>query len=254
MRADAHYVDQLEMRRGSTDDARPLAATAQITAAPPAQPRHDNLILDASDLAKSLTSVLSCTDLLNDAVPRLTRTVAVDMIRAETQRAICALRTAAVLKHGVPEERRVVTPRAVVEGVADTITADARLRGCRVSTAINAADDVKLRINEDCLVAGVSAVVLMMSAALNDVRGAELDVEVSSNTSGRVSIVIRQESVILPEACLKAANARGDVTSTPAVAPLVALRQIAESHGGTLAITRLPHGTQVNVELTADEQ
>jgi hypothetical protein len=251
MRADAHYVDQLEMRRVSTDDSRPLAS-AQVTAAPPAQSRPDQFVLNEGDLAKSLTSVLSCTDLLNDGLPRLTRTVAVDMIRAETQRAICALRTAAVLKHGVPDERRLVAPRTIVERIADTVGSDARLRGSRMKIGVSVADDVKLSINEDSIVSGVSAVVLMMSAGLNDVHGAALDVEVTSSTSGRVNIAIRQESVILPEACLKAANSRGELAGSVAVAPLVALRQIAESHGGTLAITRLPHGTQVCVELAAD--
>ena len=193
--------------------------------------------------------MLSCTDLLDEGMPQLTRSVAVDMIRAETHRAICALRTAAVLKQGVTEERRVVMPRTVVDRIARMIDADARLRGSRLSKAVTVTDDVTLRINDDAMVNGLSAVALMMSACLNNIHGAQLDVEVGSTASGRVSITIRQESVILPEACLKAANGRGELTSNPTVAPLVALRQIAESHGGSLAITRLPHGTQVTVEL-----
>jgi hypothetical protein len=252
MRADAHYVDQLEMRRATPDDARPIAASSQVAATPPAQSRPDTSTLNETELAKSLTSVLSCTELLHDGMPRLTRTVAIDMIRAETQRAICALRTAAVLKHGISEERRVVTPRMVVERIAATVSSDARLRGTRMGTSVSTAEDVRLRINEESIVSGIAAVVLMMSAGLNDVQGAELDVEVSSNTTGRVSLAIRQESVILPEACLKAANSRGEGAGNTAVAPLIALRQIAESHGGTLAVTRLPHGTQVAVELAAD--
>jgi hypothetical protein len=250
MRADAHYVDQLEMRRVTAEDNRPIAPSAHV-AAPP-QTRHEQALLNEDDLAKSLTSVLSCTDLLDEGLPRLTRTVAVDMIRAETQRAICAIRTAGVLKHGVPEERRLVMPRAVIERIAATVASDARLRGSRVVTSIDITEDNRLRINEDAVVTGVSAVVLMLSAGLDDVHGADLDLVVTSPTAGRVSLAVRQESVILPEAYLKAANARGEQALTPAVAPLIALRQIAESHGGTLAISRLPHGTQVAIELAAD--
>ena len=252
MRADAHYVDQLEMRRVSGDDARPVPAAAQTTAAPPAQSRHEQSPLSEADLARSLSSVLSCTDLLTDGMPRLTRTVALDMIRAETQRAICALRAAAVLKQGISEERRLVSPRAVVERIAEMVGPDARLRGSRVTTAVAADDAVRLRINDDAVTSGVAAVVLMMSAGLDDLHGAKLDLEVTSKESDRVNITIRQESVILPEACLKAANTRGEFAGTPAVAPLVALRQIAEAHAGTLVITRLPHGTQVCVELAAE--
>jgi hypothetical protein len=249
MRADAHYVDQLEMRRVSTDDARPLTTSAQAHIAAPSQSRHDQPVVNEGDLARSLTSVLSCTDLLDEGMPQLTRRVAVDMIRAETQRAICALRTAAVLKQGIGEERRVVLPRVVVDRISQMIDADVRLRGSRLGKAVTVADDVTLRINEDAMVNGLSAVALMMSACLNNTHGAQVDVEVGSTPSGRVSLTIRQELVILPEACLKAANGRGELASNPTVAPLVALRQIAESHGGSLAITRLPHGTQVSVEL-----
>jgi signal transduction histidine kinase len=252
MRADAHYVDQLEMRRVTPDDARPLSASAPVTAAPPAQSRSEQSLLNESELANSLTSVLSCTDLLGDGMPPLTRTVAIDMIRAETQRTICALRTSALLKHGVPDDRRLVSPRTVLERVVDTVRADTRLRGTRLATVVSAPDDATMRINDDAIVTGLSAVVLMMSAGLNDVHGAQLDVEVAAASSGRVSLTIRQESVILPEAYLKAANTRADLATNATFAPLLALRQIAESHGGSLAITRLPHGTQVCVELAAN--
>jgi hypothetical protein len=251
MRADAHYVDQLEMRRVSSEDARPLPASAQVSAPPAQLSRLDQPALNEGDLAKSLASVLSCTDLINEGMPQLTRTVAVDMIRAETQRVICALRTAAVLRQGVAEERRIVMPRAVVDRIADLIGADARLRGSRLAKAVAVTDDITLRINEDAMVTGLSAVALMMSAGLNNIHGAQLDVEVASTSSDRVSITVRQESVILPEACLKAASGRGEQANHPAVAPLIALRQIAESHGGSLAITRLPHGTQVAVDVPA---
>jgi signal transduction histidine kinase len=250
MRADAHYVDQLEMRRVSPDDTRPVASASHT--APPPHSRHEQSLLSESDLARSLSSVLSCTNLLNDGLPRLTRNVAIDMIRAETQRAICALQTAGVLKHGVSEERRVVSPRTLIERIAETIEPDARLRGTRVATAVATADDQKLRINDDAVVSGISAVVLMMSAGLDNVHGAQLDLTVSTTDAGRVNIAVRQESVILPEACLQAANARGEQSISPAVAPLVALRQIAESHGGDLAITRLPHGTQVAIEFASE--
>lgn len=248
MRADAHYVDQLEMRRAGSDEARPMAAPP-VTTAPPAPPRPEPSFLSEGDLARSLTSVLSCTDLLADGMPQLTRTVAVDMIRAETQRAICALRTAAVLRQGVADDRRVVTARALVGRMAGLVEADARLRGSRLATAVDVADETTLRVNDETVVSGMAAVVLMMSAGLNDVHGARLDLEATGTEAGRVTLIVRQESVILPDACLKAATARGDVTASPAVAPLVALRQIAEAYGGSLAVTRLPHGTQVAIEL-----
>jgi hypothetical protein len=210
-------------------------------------------MLNELELAKSLSAVLSCTDLLSDGMPRLTRTVAVDMIRAETQRTICALRTAHVLKHGVPLERRLVAPRAILERVAETVAAETRLRGGHVTIAGEGLDGARVRVDETCLATALASVVVMIVAGLHDVQGARLDLTSTSNgTSGRVTFAVAQESVILPDSWLKVANGPGEVNITPETAPLVALRQVAEAYAGTVSVTRLPHGTQVSVDLPAE--
>jgi hypothetical protein len=209
-------------------------------------------MLNELELAKSLSAVLSCTDLLSDGMPRLTRTVAVDMIRAETQRTICALRTAHVLKHGVPLERRLVTPRVILERVAETVAAETRLRGGHVTIAGEALDAARVRVDESCLSAALASVVVMIVAGLQDVQGARLDLKLTNGTSGRVTFAVAQESVILPDSWLKIASGPGEITATPETAPLVALRQVAEAYAGAVSVTRLPHGTQVSVDLPAE--
>ena len=208
-------------------------------------------MLNEEELAKSLTAVLSCTDLVVDGMPKLTRAVALDMIRAEAQRTICALRSAHVLKHGVPPERRKLDARTVMDRVAETVAPETRLRGSRASVVADAADGLKILADENSLVQALSSVVVMLSVGLHDVQGARLDLKVSSHESGRVTFAIAQESVILPDGYLKTASAP-DPISTPETAPLLALRQFADAYGGSVAVTRLPHGTQVSLELPAE--
>jgi hypothetical protein len=255
MRADAHYVDQLVApvtRRAADDDARPLSATPKIAAASAAQSRSDSSLLNEDELAKSLSAVLSCTDLMADGMPRLTRAVAVDMIRAEAQRTISALRAAHMVRHGVPPERRLTDPRRILDRIVETVRPETRLRGIRMTTGADVADAVKVRGDENCLVAAMSSIVIMLAAGLHDVQGAKLDLSVTATASGPVTFTVSQESVILPDTYLKVVTVTGEPSSTPETTPLVALRLVAEAYGGNVAVTRLPHGTQVAVELPAD--
>jgi hypothetical protein len=255
MRADAHYVDQLVApvsRRVVDDEMRPLMAASKITVTAATATRVELPVLNEDELARSLSAVLSCTDLLSDGMPRLTRGVALDMIRAETQRTICALRTAHVLRHGIPIERRLLQPRAVIERVAATVAPETRLRGCRVTIAVDVTETIRISGEEGSLVNALSAVVLMLSSGLQDVQGAHLDLKAGVTSSGHVTFAIAQDSVILPDSYLKVVNADGDLIGAPETAALLALRQIAEACGGHLAVSRLPHGTQVSIELPTD--
>jgi hypothetical protein len=236
------------VRRLTDEEVRSLAVVAQAsTAATPAQ-SPDASAIDESGLASALASVLSCTNLLSDGVPPLTRHVAVEMIRAETQRAICALRTAHLLVNGVSDVRRAVRPQHIVDGIVEAIAADVRLRGSRVATRVDVGEGVTLRADEQQLVSALSAVVLTLSAGLHDVHGARLDLNITSDVVGRVVVTIVQESVILPNAYLTAATAQQPEVDR-AVASLVALRRLAEAYEGTFAIDRLAHGTQVSITL-----
>jgi hypothetical protein len=205
-------------------------------------------VLNEQTLATSLAAVLSCTDLLADGMPRLTRTVALDMIRAETQRAIAALRTSHALKHGVSQERRLAEPRALVDAVREFVTPEARLRGSRLTTTIDVPDSARLRVDTESIVDALSSVVLLLSAGLHDVQGARLEIKATASGADRVTFVIAQESVIVPDAYLKIVTA-GAEAAMPVTAPLVALRRVADAHGGTANATRLAHGTQVSLEL-----
>jgi hypothetical protein len=251
MRADAHYVDQLVApgaRRAAEDEARAVPVTSKTGAATATPPRVELSLLNEMELASSLSAVLSCTDLLSDGMPRLTRSVAIDMIRAETQRTICTLRAAHVLRHGVGADRRLLDPPTVLDRVAEVVAAEARLRGSRMTTAAEISGKALLRVDENAVVGTLASVVMMLSAAVRDAHAARLDLNVTG-TDGQVTFAITQDSVILPEACLKMLSAGNDHVTTPETAPLAALRHVAEAYGGSVTANRLPHGTQVCLTL-----
>ena len=234
------------VRRLDDEQIRSLAAT-NGDASNGALAQAHAASVDEGALATALTAVLSCADLVVDGVPPLTRQVALDMIRVETQRTLCALRTAEVLKGRLSGARRPVHPRKIVTALVSAIAPEARLRGTRVATRLTVGEDVVVDVDERELVPALSAVVLMLFAGLDDVQGATLEVNVTAEAS-EATIELTLDSVIVPSSWLTV-TADGFSTSNQTLAPLVALRQIAQRHDGKLAIKRLARGTQVAVAL-----
>jgi len=155
--------------------------------------------------------------LLGEGVPFLTRSVAIDVIRAETQRAICTLRTVAHLTGGFPEASSPVAVRRIVAAVFDAVGPEVRLRGSRLTTRVKLNDDVSISVDAQSLVSAVTATVLWLSAGLGERRGAGLDVTVASHPPACGTLTISQESVILPSEMLVLANTKELVTCVPMV-------------------------------------
>jgi hypothetical protein len=234
------------VRRLTDEEARSIAPTRQAPVDSAAPPAGVDAVLGMREIATSLSAVVSCADLLSGGVPPLTRSVAVDMVRAEALRALHTLRTVGYLREGIPPSASAVPVRRLVAAVIDAVGPDVRLRGSRLSTRIDVEDDVTVVVDEPCLVSTVTSVVLLLSAGLGEVRGAGLSVTVTSDPRA-ATLTIAQESVILPGDML--ARAAGDLPVDSSVAPLVVLRQLAESCGGACTVSRLARGTQVSVSV-----
>jgi hypothetical protein len=238
------------VRRLTDEEARSIAATRRVPVDSLAPAAGFDAILGTREIATSLSAVLSCADLLSGGVPPLTRSVAVDMVRAETSRALHTLRTVGYLREGIPPATSAVPVRRLATAVIDAVGPDVRLRGSRLSTRIEVGDEVTVAVDEPCFVSTVTSVLLLLSAGLGEVRGAGLGVTVGSDPS-EVTLTIAQESVILPSDML--ARASGDLPMDSSVIPLVALRQLAESCGGACTVSRLARGTQVSLSLPRSE-
>jgi hypothetical protein len=238
------------VRRVGDEEAQMLIAATQV-GGPVVSPLPPSTLGSVdTEVANALASLVSSTTLLGDATPRLTRTVTVEMIRAELQRAIGTLRAASVLRFGVSESRRLTSPREIVQRVVEAVSADARLRGITVSSDTDAADGTRLNVDPELLSSGLSAVALTLCAALNHVDEAGLRIEAAAEPQGRVTLSVEQDFVVVPESWLTLPTAA--VLEAPGgqqLIPLAALRVMAEASGGRLVTSRLPHGSRVAVEL-----
>lgn len=231
----------------------PLGTKPVSTVEPTATGAAAADVLRARELAIRLSSVLSCADLVADGVPALTRRVAVDMIRAEVQRVICALRTSAALQGDTGDARRPLSPRSLVDQLLAAIAAETRLRGTVVSTRVEARDDARVLVDESAVVSALAGVVLMLSAGLHDVQAARLRISAVCEPGKTLVVTIAHEGVILPTATITMANGPEDGELDAPLAALIALRMVSETHGGALSVGRLPRGTEVSVTLPLDE-
>lgn len=239
------------LHRVNDDEARLLASAASLPVPVATEPAASHMVPAAlSDVADSMTALIGCTELLSDGTPQLARTVAVDMIRSEVQRTICTLTAAKVLTSGVPERRRFVAPREIVQRVVDIVAAEARLRGISVDASVSADQGITLIVDPDLLARGLAGVVLTMSAALRGVTGACLAVTATSQTDGRVTLAVSLGAAIVPQKWIALpAESALDPHDAPGLMPLLALRRIADVYGGQLLVGRLPRGSRVSVEI-----
>ena len=238
------------------DESRAFAAALKAAApaaaelkspAPPATdlPPGPNLSMLDEAIASSLSAVISSTTLLSESGPRLARTVAIDMIRAEARRALCLLHSARELRYGLPSEQRVVSPAAVVQHVVDMLLPEAQLRGIAVDSSVSVAEGTQIRVNEELLAHALFGAALMITAPLNAFHGPRVKVAATGEPAGRVTLTVLQQSVAVPRTWPSAP----DGPEAYALVPILALRHIAEASGGRLSTTRLSDGTRVALEL-----
>lgn len=232
------------VHRVSDDEAGDIAAAIRASTVPAAESRSSGLsALDAA-VSNALAAVLSSSDLLVEATPRLTRALALEMVRAESRRALCLLEAGRVLRYGVPVERRLVSPAAVVHRVITMLGAETSLRGVGIDTSVVLADGGAIRVPEELFVHALFGAALTVAEALQGVEGARLRLSAVAEAAGTVTLAVVQQSVPVPAAWLAAEG-----QDPLAVVPILALRHLAEAGGGRLATTRLAEGARIAVEL-----
>ena len=231
------------------EEARALAVAVRDAVPARTEPRsdtrHPNLSMLDEAMVNSLSAVISSTTLLSETGPRLARSVAIDMIRAETRRALCLLHTARELRYGLPSELRIVSPAAVVQHVVDMLVPEAQLRGITVDSGISIFEGSVIRVNEELLAHALFGAALMITAPLNAFHGPRVRVVATCESAGKVTLGVMQQSVAVPHTW----PSSPDGPEAYALVPMLALRHLAEAYGGRLSTTRLPDGTRVALEL-----
>lgn len=198
MRADKHYVEMLDAPpQGSPEPEAALAGSRQSAASSPDVDEDLPAAAAAGrDLAQSLATLRTSTNLLTDRGPALAATVAANLIRAEAWRATCLLTVAQFLRGDKTPALRVVRARAVAEQVLASIEPERRLRGVTLDAQIAVGESV-MAADEDLLVTALSGV-LMATLALAPEQSDFVVVFAAETRGGEVTFTIAQEQARVP--------------------------------------------------------
>lgn len=242
MRADAHYVEQLE--------------TARPTSAPPQTParRAPNVAPQGSsegDVLTALHAISSCAALVEDDVTGLTRQVATSLIRAEAWRSTCLLQASRILRQGIAPTRRSTPIRKLLSRVVESVEHERKLRGVQVDTLFSVSDALTVTGQEDTLVYVLSGLTLLTIELAGKSKDASVLIAALPEPAGKVTFAISQDTCAVPESWPSVVGEAGaenaGTWSTPVA--VLALRRVAEAYGGSVTTTRFANGSRLMLEL-----
>jgi hypothetical protein len=229
------------------DDKARILRDAVVTRASAPEGPSTRLVRGCdAELAQSLSALGSCAGLLGAETPRLTRTVAADLINAEVWRATCLLQAAAVLKDSVTVRRGQVYPRELVQRIVGSVAVQRRLRPVPVDVEVIVQDSRAVLADEELLVRGAGSLLLATMTLLDGVNGARVAIAAVAER-GRLVLSLSQSLIPADES----ASAAGSGEFAVALS-IAALRRIVEAHEGRLSVTRVGAGTRVSVDLALE--
>ncbi len=240
MRADAHYVEQL-------DTARPATPASAARRAPAAVPQGTS---DA-DVLTSLHAISSCAAMVEDEVTGLTRQVATSLIRAEAWRSTCVLQASRIMRQGVAPTRRSSSVRRLMSRLVESVDHERKLRGVHVDTILSVGDGVAVTGQEDTLIFVLSGLTLLTMELAGRAKDASILIAALPEPAGKITLAISQDAAAVPEAWPSVVGEPGSdnagAWSTPVA--VLALRRLAEAYGGTVSTTRFANGSRLLLEL-----
>ncbi len=238
MRHDAHYVDELETKRRTTDRVTepPAPALAFPTSIP--------VTFALRDMSQELEGVASCFNLVATKARSLRERMGLSLARVGVERNMRAFQALRVLLEDPPPEPRQVTLNTIVEHTVQGFDEELRLTSSRVSLDLS---DVAIRLNADAR---------MLSLALQACVGTLVSLVEASNVEGSINIAtkvaeglasveMRQDSYRLSAdqfarlSDLEWSERPGGI---PAGIALAAAARIAQAHGGSLDARRTDAG------------
>jgi hypothetical protein len=201
-----------------------------------------------SELARSLSALGACANLLGQSAPAFTQTIATNLVRAEAWRAACLLQAARVLNGEMVPAPRPVFAQAIVDRVLQSMEPERRLRGVVIEPRTNLAMS-RINVDEELVVCALSGL-LMAVFTLADANGnARVMLTAESQPGGDVLFGIAQDVAGAPlEWVSHSGDAEGvsEAGGLTAVA-IVAARRIVAAFNGRMIVEGSVSGTRVQV-------
>ncbi|MEQ1870582.1 MAG: hypothetical protein ABL961_11210 [Vicinamibacterales bacterium] len=272
MRAESHYVDLLEARSTESREsaradslpedsvdhepsapagsARPAPSAAQqpVREVAPAPAAFVDPTLHAGgDLARALTTLSACADLLNGSQSELSRGVVGNLVRAEAWRASTLLHGTRVVRRELPLARMAVSVLGVLDQVVQGFSSERRLRPIVIESETELPYGSIVGGDEVLLVGALSNAVLATLALVEQLPHARVVVSAAAE-GGQLTFAVRQSVMTPPlQWQMRAFDPHWTdrMGGVPSLVAMLAVRDTAALHGGSASATVEARGTKI---------
>ena len=235
------------------DEAARLADASNITTKglPPMTHAGANeaLLHGGADLAQSLATLTACADLLTGSPSELSRAVAGNLIRAEVWRASCLLLATRIVRRELPLARGAISVLTLIGRLEQAFLPERQLRSVIFDTSSSVPQGSFIAGDEKLIGGALASAMLSTLSWLDGVKDARVAISASLEPAGHVTFTVSQETVAAPDVWLRRAfdhqwtDRPGGV---PAAISMLAVRTVAEAHGGTATVGG-SRGTRISI-------
>jgi hypothetical protein len=235
---------------GAHDTPAPATTLPPAAATAPA----DATLHAGQDLARALTSLTACADMLTAATSDMSRAVVANLVRAEAWRASTLLLATRVLRQELRVTRSTIPVMTILDRLTDALAAERRVRALTIDVHSELGRGVCIATDESLLTGALGGGVLATLALIDGTADARLSLRATSESSKRITFAVVQPAVAAPAQWLARAF-DGQWTDRPggipALVSMLALQQIATLLGGEAAVESSGTGTRVSITLPA---
>ena len=235
------------------DEAARLADASNVTAKgiPHSADAGTNeaLLHGGADLAQSLVTLTACADLLSGSPTELSRAVAGNLIRAEVWRASCLLLATRIVRRELPLARGAISVVALIGRLEQAFLPERQLRSVVFETSSSVPRGSFIAGDEKLLTGAIASAMLSTLSWLDGVKDARLAMTAALEPVGHVTFTVSQETVAAPDVWLRRAFDHQWIDrpgGVPAAISMLAVRTVAEAHGGTATVGG-GRGTRISI-------
>jgi hypothetical protein len=210
---------------------------------------NEALLHGGTDLAQSLVTLTACADLLSGSPTELSRAVAGNLIRAEVWRASCLLLATRIVRRELPLARGAISVVALIGRLEQAFLPERQLRSVVFETSSSVPRGSFIAGDEKLLTGALASAMLSTLSWLDGVKDARLTMTAALEPVGHVTFTVSQETVAAPDVWLRRAFDHQWIDrpgGVPAAISMLAVRTVAEAHGGT-ATVGAGRGTRISM-------
>jgi hypothetical protein len=202
-------------------------------------------------LAQSLATIATCAELLAASPSDLTRGVMGHLVQAESARAATLLLATRIVRQELTATRTPVEINSVLEKVARGFAAERKVRRISVEARGGVAPGTCVIGDETMLAGALSAAIMATLPLVEQAADASITLTASEEDGALIITVAQRQAVAVAAWPARALDAQWSDRpgGSTALVSLRAARQVADAHGGTLALAGDQGGTSISLRL-----